>query len=221
MGSESKQCPNCGAALFWAEDVGDYCTSCGWKEGPTPERERRPAQGAGYIPGLFSRHEDAHLYTNVETVPRFFNLGAFFAPFLWCAAMRLWGWAVTLVLIPAIVMIVSTLFVMAAIWGVLTSETRTLMAFESLMSLYLVPFAIAAGFELCMAVYLAFFGSSMAWESRPFESVQEFVKVQRTWAVAGFIIFILWAGLTFGSLRAGGVWPGTGTEESVPGTFQP
>ncbi len=48
---------------------------------------------------------------------------------------------------------------------------------------------------LVMAVILGLKGNEWAWQNRHFESVEQFKKVQKAWAIWGLVIFIL--GLVF------------------------
>ncbi|QQG50381.1 MAG: ribonuclease G [Candidatus Berkelbacteria bacterium] len=63
---------------------------------------------------------------------------------------------------------------------------------------------------LVMAIVLGLKGSEWAWKSRKFESVEQFKKVQKAWAIWGLVIFVIgivimvstWsivAGMLFGS----------------------
>ena len=48
---------------------------------------------------------------------------------------------------------------------------------------------------LIMAVVLGLKGNEWAWQNREFESVEQFKKVQKAWAIWGLVVFVL--GLIF------------------------
>jgi len=200
MASSSKQCPKCGAAAFYADDLGYYCTSCGWKDESKTEVGRKPS--SGYIPGAFTSHDSAELYTPSHVAPHFFNLGAFLMPVVWCMGMRMWGWAVALVLIPFFVLIFSTMMMLTTVWAILKEGMMTPTALSALWSLYTIPMIIVAIFQLGASFYLGAEGSSMAWESRPFETEAEFRSVQKMWAIVGVFVFLVWAAGIAGVIKA-------------------
>lgn len=45
--------------------------------------------------------------------------------------------------------------------------------------------------NLIIAIYLGFTGRSQAWASKNWKSPQQFVRVQRIWAIAGFVLTVL------------------------------
>lgn len=184
----SKQCPNCGAALFWAEDIGSYCTSCGWKQPPKQAPATPQYRSTGYVPGTYSHGDTGTLYGGADSydAPSGFNWGAFLVPFWWCMGMRLWGWAVALTLIPLI----------GTIGGVVLAVIGAIAGRGALLGIIIV---VVTGpvFLLVSGFYLGAHGNELAWHSRPFDSVEQFMAVQRTWAAVGIVVFLATIVLNF------------------------
>jgi hypothetical protein len=72
------------------------------------------------------------------------------------------------------------------IWGI---GNRVWLALLTLV-LAFIPVVGTLG-VIVMMVVLGLKGSEWAWKSRSWESVEQFKKVQKTWAIWGLIIFIL------------------------------
>jgi hypothetical protein len=186
----SKECPKCGSALFWAEDIGSYCTSCGWKEAAKQTQGGPLQRTTGYVPGSFSRGDSGSHYAGSAEAPVGFNWGAFLIPFWWCLGMRLWGWAIALILVPII----------GAIVGVIVTIVGAIAGGHVLLGLV---FLIGTGpvFLLLSGFYLGAQGNELAWRSRPFGSVDEFMAVQRTWAAVGIVLFLAGIVLNFVEIK--------------------
>jgi len=184
----SKQCPKCGASLFWAEDIGSYCTSCGWKEPPKQSSAAPQYRSTGYVPGTFSHGDTGSAYTSASEAPSGFNWGAFLIPFWWCAGMRLWGWAVALVLVPLIGTIAG---IVVAIMGAVALSRGGVMFGLAILAVTGPLFAIVTG------IYLGSQGNELAWHSRPFDSVDQFMAVQRAWTAVGIVVFLAAVVLNF------------------------
>lgn len=191
MTAVSKKCPRCGATLFWAEDIGSYCTSCGFKDagGPASPLPHRYGRAEIEQPG----QSDMDIYSGLAAPPKFkvggeaphfFNWGALLVPPLWCLGMRLWAWAIGFLVLPFAV----ALLVKLAVASDLATKSTGGYLFIPVVGCITIITTLASG------LYLGSDGNRLAWLSRPFPNVDEFRRVQRAWAVTGLIIAVLIVG---------------------------
>lgn len=75
------------------------------------------------------------------------------------------------------------------IWGVFNGSFITLVIFASVL-LAFIPF-IGWLAPLALCIWFGNKGNEWAWQNKKWESVEQFHKVQRTWATVGLILFTL------------------------------
>lgn len=61
---------------------------------------------------------------------------------------------------------------------------------------------IVLAVDLFIAIYLGITGRSQAWAAKEWKSPEQFVRVQRNWAIAGFVITVLYIVLFFVGVMA-------------------
>jgi len=71
-------------------------------------------------------------------------------------------------------------FLLTWIWGIGNQVWLALLA--------LIPIGIV---QLGVMIYLGIKGNELAWKARKYASVTEFKEIQRKWAIAGLIVFII------------------------------
>jgi hypothetical protein len=158
-------------------------------------------------------------WLTANTVPRFFNWGAFLMPTPWCLAMGQWVWALTAALSPVLWLVLmavpepdwtlywetvlrtlayAVVFIVSPLCASFGSDVEFLCVVQA-------PQATGGGsrvgevllaLELCLAplavsVCLRLTGNRWAVRSRSFKDLGHFRTVQRTWAAWGVVIVLL------------------------------
>lgn len=97
-----------------------------------------------------------------------FNFGAFLIPVFWTIGHRLWGYAALLI-------------------GLLIINVGVPILALVLGPIALLPMILIMLIRLGFAIYLGINGSQLAWNKARLPDVDNFLKMQRSWAIAGVI----------------------------------
>jgi uncharacterized BrkB/YihY/UPF0761 family membrane protein len=93
-------------------------------------------------------------------------------------------------------------FLLNWIWGIGNKVWIALLALVAGVLGVFIPFVgiLALG----VSIYLGIKGNDLAWQARPWNSIEHFKEVQRKWTIAGVIVIVLLLilGLVFGVLSA-------------------
>ena len=156
-----------------------------------------------------------------DTVPRFFNWGAFLIPVPWCLAMRQWVWAIAAAATPLTLVIIMWMSIgllppsLSVIYAVAWILAVTGIGLLLVCPLWISPIAgigligttsgslkaeivwhVLPVLAFCLipfaiSLYLGFAGNRLAAQSRTFSGVAGFRVVQRKWAIWGLLMYLI------------------------------
>ena len=91
-------------------------------------------------------------------------------------------------------------FLLSWIWGLGNNTYITLFILLSVILVF-IPFGGLVPFGLC--IWFGIKGNEWAWQNKHFESVEKFHEIQKKWAIAGTIVFVI--GIIFSVIMSGAI----------------
>lgn len=147
----------------------------------------------------------------MDTVPRFFNWGAFLIPVPWCLAHRQWLWAIAAAATPVVLVARAVgphgfasvpfrehlafglayivFIVICPLWLSLVFGVGLMVTLNGYLDIETIATFVYWIIPLAVSLYLGIVGNKLAVRERRFEDDWDFRLVQRLWTAWGVVVF--------------------------------